>query len=272
MSIIERIQLSDDFTGTERNIIRYIVDHPSSLIEGTIGDITKNTYASNATIVRFCKKLGFQGIRDFRQAFLMELESKKYVVSSVDYTMPFKPKEPTSAVINNIYSLYKERIDLVQSQIDAQQMDEVVECLTHAERIFIMGFGDSKIAAKEFINKMVKIHYFPILATDNREELHIFPHITQKDCVMFITYGGKHTSFDKGIKILKRNRVKTIIITGNENAPLVKECTYRICFPDCEKENKIGTFYSQIAFQYILNVLYALIYRDYTGKGKSLKT
>ncbi len=73
MTVIERIQSSDDFTDTERNIIQYIVDHPSSLIKGTIGDIAQNTYSSNATVVRFCKKLGFQGIRDFRQAFIMEL-------------------------------------------------------------------------------------------------------------------------------------------------------------------------------------------------------
>ena len=113
---------------------------------------------------------------------------------------------------------------------------------------------------------MVKISYFPVLATDNREELHVFPHITQKDCVIFITYGGKHASFDKGIKVLKRNHVKTIIITANEKSHLARECMYHIYLPDCEKEKKIGTFYSQLAFQYILNLLYALIYRDFTNR------
>lgn len=266
MTILEQMQAEVDFTDTEKNIIQYILSNPSSLKEGTIGNIAQNTYSSNATIVRFCKKLGFQGIRDFRQAFLVELESNKYIVNSVDYTVPFETKETTDSIINRMYSLYKEGIDLLQSRIDPRQMERIVECLTRSDRIFIMGFGDAKIAAKEFINKMVKINYFPVLATDNREELHVFPHITQKDCVLFITYGGKHASFDKGMKVLKRNHVKTMIITANEKSQLARECMYHIYLPDCEKEKKIGTFYSQLAFQYILNLLYALIYRDFTNK------
>ena len=131
-------------------------------------------------------------MRDFRQAFLVELESNKYIVNSVDYTVPFETKEPTDSIINRMYSLYKEGIDLLQSRIDPRQMERIVECLIRSDRIFIMGVGDAKIAAKQFINKMVKISYFPVLATDNREEPHVFPHITQKDCVMFITHGGKH--------------------------------------------------------------------------------
>ena len=90
MTILEQMRSEGDFTDTEKNIIQYILSDPSSLKEGTIGNIAQNTYSSNATIVRLCKKLGFQGIRDFRQAFLVELESKKYIVNSVDYTVPFE--------------------------------------------------------------------------------------------------------------------------------------------------------------------------------------
>ena len=104
MTILERMQAEGDFTDTEKNIIQYILSNPSSLKEGTIGNIAKNTYSSNATIVRLCKKLGFQGIRDFRQAFLVELESNKYIVNSVDYTVPFETKETTDSIINRMYS------------------------------------------------------------------------------------------------------------------------------------------------------------------------
>lgn len=156
MTILEQMRSEGDFTDTEKNIIQYILSDPSSLKEGTIGNIAQNTYSSNATIVRLCKKLGFQGIRDFRQALLVELESKKYIVNSVDYTVPFETKETTDSIINRMYSLYKEGIDLLQSRIDPGQMERIAECLTQSDRIFIMGFGDAKIAVKEFINKMVR--------------------------------------------------------------------------------------------------------------------
>ena len=129
MTILEQMRSEGDFTDTEKNIIQYILSDPSSLKEGTIGNIAQNTYSSNATIVRLCKKLGFQGIRDFRQALLVELESKKYIVNSVDYTVPFETKETTDSIINRMYSLYKEGIDLLQSRIDPGQMERIAECL-----------------------------------------------------------------------------------------------------------------------------------------------
>ena len=59
MTIIERMQSNMDFTDTEENIIHYILENPYSLMDITIGELAKNTYSSNATIVRFCKKMGF---------------------------------------------------------------------------------------------------------------------------------------------------------------------------------------------------------------------
>ena len=191
MTIIERMQSDMDFTDTEKNIIHYILENPYSLMDITIGELAKNTYSSNATIVRFCKKMGFQGISDFRHAFLMELESSKYTVNSVDYSMPFGTKESTSTVLNRMYSLYKESIDLIQSRIEPQQMKLIVECLIRAERIFIMGHGDTKISIKGFINKMIKINRFPILASDNNEEIRMFPYMTQKDCAFFLVESGR---------------------------------------------------------------------------------
>ena len=38
------------------------------------------------------------------QAFLVELESNKYIVNSVDYTVPFETKETTDSIINRMYS------------------------------------------------------------------------------------------------------------------------------------------------------------------------
>ena len=79
MSILEQMQEEGDFTDTEKNIIQYILSNPSSLKEGTIGTIAKNTYSSNATIVRLCKKPGFQYIlyaliyRDFTNFFRFPL-------------------------------------------------------------------------------------------------------------------------------------------------------------------------------------------------------
>ena len=130
-----------------------------------------------------------------------------------------------------------------------------------SKRIFIFGIGDAKITAMNFINKLIKINYFPILATEHNEELHIVKNLTSDDCAFFISYSGNYMSYNECTQILNQNNVPIITLTANGNGYLVKRSQYCLCIPNYEKDNKIATFYSQHAFIYILSIIYSLIYK-----------
>ena len=60
-----------------------------------------------------------------------------------------------------------------------------------------------------------------------------------------------------------------MIITANKESRIAKECDYCILLPDMEENHKIATFYSQLAFQYVLNIIYSLLYVK-MKKGKKI--
>ena len=80
------------------------------------------------------------------------------------------------------------------------------------------------------------------------------------DFALFISYSGENTSLLECMKILNKKGIQTALVTANLQSPLVVYSQYQIIIPDYEKQNKIATFYSQLAFMYILNNLHALIY------------
>jgi len=129
------------------------------------------------------------------------------------------------------------------------------------KRIFIFGHGDSQITALNFINKLVKINIFPVLATAYNEEIYISEGMQKGDFALFISYQANSQVFNECLKILNKKGISTALITANEKGKLCDYSKYIICIPDYEKENKIATFYSQLAFMYILNNLYAIIYK-----------
>ena len=47
------------------------------------------------------------------------------------------------------------------------------------------------------------------------------------------------------------------------NDVLFKYSRYRILIPQKEKTEKIATFYSQLSFQYVLSIIYSLLYKKY---------
>ena len=262
MTVLEKLQQKKDFTPAECSIADYLLSHRDSLAGLTIRQLARETYSSNATIVRMCKNLGFSGFRELRMALVRELEAARYVVGTTDYTTPFLPTEPAGTVANRIYSLYKNTMDEVQAQLDMEVLEQIARTMMQAQRVFLFGLGDVKLTLHSFMNKMVKIDQFPILATENGEEAAIAPYLTKRDCAVFVTYSARHGSFDQCLQQLKKHQVPIIVLTANPDCELVRASRLRVIVPDLEREDKIATFYSQLTFEYLLNLIFALIYRD----------
>ena len=51
----------------ESNLAHYITEDPQAVIGKSIHELARLTYTSPSTIVRFCRKMGFQGYREFQQ-------------------------------------------------------------------------------------------------------------------------------------------------------------------------------------------------------------
>lgn len=251
---------NNEFTQGEEVIVDYILNHFDEFESMTITQLAKLSYTSNATIIRLCHKLGFQGFKQLKIALLKEKEGDRYSIHDVNYTTPFQSEESIKDIEQNMYSLYQETIHQIHATIHLDEIENVTHMLMNSQRIFIFGIGDAKISAMNFINKMIKIGYFPILATENDEQSYIVNQMKKGDCALFISYSCQNESYKTGARQLFSKNIPIALITANHNNPIHSFVKHSLYIPDYEKENKIATFYSQIAFQYILNLIYANIY------------
>ena len=66
---------SSNFTENDKMILDYFIQHKNHLPYLSLSDICKDLYLSNATIVRFCQKLGFKGFNELKFTLRNELHS-----------------------------------------------------------------------------------------------------------------------------------------------------------------------------------------------------
>ena len=165
MSLIDNLSNEKLFTKSEIEVINFIKENPNLVLNMTIGELANQTFSSNTTIIRICKKLGFNGFRDFKIEYLRNIESLKYLNNETDFTLPFQENEPTWQIINSISNVYKDSINLINSELNTAELEDIVEVLDTSPRTFVFGIGYSKITAMNFINKLVKIGKFFILTT-----------------------------------------------------------------------------------------------------------
>ena len=106
MSLIDNLSNEKLFTKSEIEVINFIKENPNLVLNMTIGELANQTFSSNTTIIRICKKLGFNGFRDFKIEYLRNIESLKYLNNETDFTLPFQENEPTWQIINSISNVY----------------------------------------------------------------------------------------------------------------------------------------------------------------------
>lgn len=265
MTILEKLYQTENFTPTEQSIIQYLLENVHLIADMTIQQFALMTHSSNAAIIRICKKLGYRGYKDFKFAFALELESSKFIDRNINFSTPFYQSETTLDIINDLSSLYRETIQLIQRDINIENIEKISQTIIQTQRLFIFAIGDSRITAMNFMNKLMKINIYPILATENYEETAMVYNMTQHDCALFLSYTGINERFLSCVKILDKKKIPIIVLTANQESLFLQYSQHSIVIPNMEHDYKIGTFYSQIAFQFILTILYSLVYKaDYS--------
>lgn len=262
MDLLKRMGEESNFSEREQEVIRYLLANPSENL--TIRELAERTYTSNATIVRLCRKLGYEGYRQFKVEFIKEMESRKYRVETVDYSHPIHGRENAQDIIRNMAALYKESTDMFLQCFDGKVLEQICKVITEARRIYIYAIGDSMITARGFANKLLKLDIYPILVYEYGEGTASNYNATNRDCAMFLSYSLSYYQFKTSFQMLRKKRVPVITITANEENVITKMSDYKLIIPRKEADVKIATFYSQFAFGFFCDILYAMVYaRNY---------
>lgn len=261
MLLIDKLRLQQDLTNTEKRIADYILENLAEIPAINVADLAKNTYTSHSSVIRLSQKMGYEGFRDFRVAVSEIAHSDLYRSNPVDANFPFLPQDSTKEIAKKIADLTINTVQRTYAQLDEQILDEAADLLANAERIFLFAQGDSQIRARSFQNKLVKINKFLIIADEYADEDWNAASLTSRDCAIFITYRARVPQYERMLKHFLNENVPSILMTGNSSSNLIPLATQSIVFSQEELDFiKVSTFSSQIAFEYILDTLFSLLY------------
>lgn len=270
MGIIQDLEQKRSFTETEIMIADYILKNPDLVRDLGIVDLAEETFSSNAAIIRLCRKLGINGYKEFRIAFVSDLEKLRHLQKDTDVDKPFNEVDGTASIMRNIANVSQAGIEESYALIPPGRLNTAARLLRQARRIYIYAAGDSLLTAKAFANYMLKIGKIVIFPADQLESMEITSASEENDVAMVVSYSGYIlASMQREIKTLKRNKTPLIVISSMKDC---EEADLHIPVPDRERSiGRIAGFYSQNAIRYILDCLYAVIYSKDMEKNKEFK-
>lgn len=262
MNLRYTLKQDSQFTPNEKRIAQYILGNMLETSKLNLVDLATKTYTSHSAIVRFAQKLGFEGFRDFRISLIESSQQQRFVAEEVDANFPFNLGDTTEIIAKKMADLSTQTITAMQANLNIVELEATVNMLMQANRIFIFAKGDTQISARSFQNKMAKLGVFIIIAEEYADEAWVASNITPSDYAMFTSYRADSVKYQRFISLLNEKQVSTLLISSNDARALAGTTTHWLTTVDLETSDslKIGTFSSQIAIEYIFNILYSMIY------------
>lgn len=242
-------------SGAEKGIIEFILHDPKVIVGLTIHECAKASYTSPSSVVRLCRKLGFDGYKEFHQSLVYEL-------ALLDLDLKEKGKEITFQdslhdIIEKVTSKNILSLDNTAKLMDDNTVKACVDLMLHSRSICLFGMGASLLVAKDAYLKFLRINKPCIINDDWHAQLLQARNMISEDLAIAISYSGMTKEVIECIKAAKEKGAKVIAITRFEENPLAKLADYNLSVSATEFIFRSGAMSSRIAQLNIIDILYA---------------
>lgn len=239
---------------SERIIADLLLDEPGVVLEFNIRELAGKLYVSPATIVRFCKHLGFAGYREFRQALVYELAmyAKSDHQENLDITKDDSIEHIAMKITGkNILSLQE-----TEKLLDMEMLRRCVDLIHHARNILLFGVGASHSVAKDAYLKFLRLNKPCSVVEDWHAQLLMAKNGSAKDVAIMLSYSGETREMIECMRALNENRTPTIVITRFAPSTISSMSSYILYVSAGESMFRSGAISSRIAQLNIIDILY----------------
>ena len=122
---IQRIRAQYDtgiFSKSDKRIADYLLEHPGAVDGETASSIAEKVGTSPATVVRFCRKLGFKGLTDMKNSAAYT----NYIESSTT-DMDLKKGDDAETVANKVVQYMKMVLDQLKLSLEPELLQKAAE-------------------------------------------------------------------------------------------------------------------------------------------------
>ena len=247
--------LRDEFTNSEEKIADYIIEFTDEVYNMTSEELAKATKTSPASIIRFSKKLGYEGFQELKIALAkdsIDVEDKAQERLNEEITSHDDVKEIIDKISNENIKAIKETSTL----LDEKEVDKATIVLSKARNINIFGLGSSMLVGEEFRHKLLRIDLNVHLYLDPYLQTIAANNMTIEDVAVGISHSGRTEEVYNLLRTAKKAGARTISITKYGENPISDLADINLFTTEVEKDLRMGAMESRVAQLTVIDILF----------------
>ena len=194
---IQRIRAQYDtgiFSKSDKRIADYLLEHPGAVDAETASSIAEKVGTSPATVVRFCRKLGFKGLTDMKN----------------------------SAAYTNYIESSTTDMDLKKLSLEPELLQKAADKLADANHVVILAEGGSGTIARAAYDIFLKLAIPCRIVDDIMFQIMEISMMDENDVLFLILNSGRTYNVLQNASYAKQRGIYTIGVVGTKGTPLSK--------------------------------------------------
>lgn len=250
--------LYHSLTKSEKKIADTILHSPDLVVQCPLSELARHLDVGEATLVRFCRTIGFKGFSDFKLDLSIELATKDNLNERLLET-EIKPHDDSLMIAQKLQTAINNVMTETINLLDLKQLNAVVKAIKKARRIFLFGVGSSGITAEDAKNKLMRIG-FQVDATGNNHFMYMQAALlTSRDVAIGISHSGYSQETAHALKIAQENGATTVAITHSLRSPVTEFADYVLVNGNKQGKLQGDSIGTKIAQLFVLDLIYALL-------------
>ncbi len=231
-------------TKSQRKLLDYFetVDH-KRVIYMSITDLAAATGVAEATVLRFCRSLGFNGYQEFRLNLaqgVIDIGRKEQ--DGIDY-------------VDDIAEAYEEAMKNCRKILKGDRLQTAYDMIFEAETVCCFGVGHSYLAALELHNRLMMMGILTYCERDTHLQNVLISSRSSKDLMIIFSVSGSSKDTVEAAELARACGMKVLVITSYEKSPLTRYADLVLSAAPMEAPNQPGAMTGKIMQLFMVDVL-----------------
>ena len=155
MNVSEHIrQQLGTMTRSERQVAMFTLDHMNDTVFYTLEELARQTDVSTTSVLRFCRRLGFDGFKDFQNAARTEL---KYSPDLLDKFQRTSDQQMEHSLLAQTVQQGIQCIQETFRELPFEAISQAVNCIAQARRVYTFGMRESQALAYYAYSRLLTV-------------------------------------------------------------------------------------------------------------------
>lgn len=239
---------------SSRKIADTLLNQPEDFLTKSAQELGELTDTSAASVIRFCKQIGYKGLKEFQIDLAQNLPEKTEQADQIN--MIVNKHDQPEVIMNKLRLSLTQNFEELVKLIDLKSLKKAINLINNAQTIYLEGIAASSFAAKDLFYKLIRSGRRVYYNDDTHLALERAYYTTKKDVMICFSYSGQTTELLLAAKQAHKNKTPIIAVTREDKSPLTELASYIPALPDNENLLRVSAIDSTFAEMFVSNLLY----------------